>query len=481
MAVMLFVSAGSTCAQASFETIDGLRYLLDSEAKTATVVASSGEKYSGDVVVPEKVKAQDGVEYQVTTLGDNAFKECDNLTSVNIPNSVTTLGNACFMCCSSLEAIDIPSSVTSLGNECFCACKILNNIVIPSSVTALGNDCFSSCSRLTNVEIPSSVTTLGGGCFFNCYSLESIVIPSSVVSMGLQCFYACHGLQNVTLSSALASWGEQCFQYCDKLTHVNVPSSVSYIPYMCFADCSSLENVEIPSSIKRLQLNCFNNCSKLEVITFKGNCPDDALWCGLLGTCIFNVPKAYLQDYKDALGSKYPYIYASKDDGEDKPLEQCTTPAITFASGKLHFDSSTPNAEYHYTITDSDMAAEAYNQDGTVELSAKYDISVYATADGYKPSEKATATLYWLNANLEDGTTDINQAKTRGIVATSHDGFIVLSGLNDNEEVRFYSADGKQLGAVKAIDGVASQAIPAASASLVIAKIGGRAIKIAVK
>ena len=81
----------------------------------------------------------------------------------------------------------------------------------------------------------------------------------------------------------------------------------------------------------------------------------------LQSTCIFYVPKAYLQDYKDALGSEYPYIYASKDDesGEEKPNEQGAVPTISYADGKLTFASSTPNAEYHYTITDSDIASDA--------------------------------------------------------------------------------------------------------------------------
>lgn len=74
---------------------------------------------------------------------------------------------------------------------------------------------------------------------------------------------------------------------------------------------------------------------------------------------------AYLQDYKDALGSKYSYIYASKDSesGEQKP-EQCAVPAISYADGKLTFACSTPNAEYHYTITDTDMASNTYSQGG---------------------------------------------------------------------------------------------------------------------
>ena len=196
-------------------------------------------------------------------------------------------------------------------------------------------------------------------------------------------------------------------------------------------------------------------------------------------TCFFYVPKAYLQNYKDALGSKYSYIYALKDSesGEQKP-EQCAVPAISYADGKLTFASSTPNAEYHYTIADTDMALDTYSKDGIVKLSAAYNISAYATADGYKPSDKATATLYWVEANLQNNPTNINQTATRGIIVTSNDGIVTLSDLNNDETVRFYTVDGKQLGAAKAINGTASQAV---SESVVIAKMGNQTIKIAVK
>ena len=180
------------------------------------------------------------------------------------------------------------------------------------------------------------------------------------------------------------------------------------------------------------------------------------------------------------MGSKYSYIYASKDSesGEEKPNERCAVPDISYADGKLTFASSTPNAEYHYTITDTDMASDAYSQDGIVKLSAAYNISVYATADGYKASDKATATLYWVEANLQNNPTNINQTATRGIIVTSNDGIVTLSGLNNDETVRFYTVDGKQLGAAKAVNGTASQPV---SESVVIAKMGNQTIKIAVK
>ncbi len=439
LVTMLIVATGNSFAQASFETIDGIRYLLDSDAKTATVVASDGEKYSGDIIIPEKVKASDEETYEVVALGDEAFKDCRDLLSVKVSATVKTLGNYCFYCCTSLKQIDVPNSVVIFGNDCFFSCMKLESIKVPSSVTSFGDRCFCFCSSLTNIDIPSSITSLGWYCLASCSSLRTLSIPNSVTSLG--------------------EW--------------------------CFQGCTSLDSLEIPSSITSIGSKCFDLCSSLKHIYFQGECPDNTVNSGLLNSCIFYVPRGYLQEYKNALGTKYPYIYELNnggDSGEEKPTETCATPSISYINGILSFASSTTGAEYHYSISDNDITAETFNQNGQVNLSATYHITVYATADGYKQSEKATAVLYWLksNATLEDGSsTNINQAKTRGIVATSHDGIVTLSGLDNGEEVRFYAADGKHIGAVKAIDGVASQAV--SSASLVIAKISGQAIKIAVK
>ena len=118
------------------------------------------------------------------------------------------------------------------------------------------------------------------------------------------------------------------------------------------------------------------------------------------------------------------------------------------------------------------------SDNGIIPITGVYEISVYATADGYKPSDKVTATLYWINANLE--TTGINHAKTRGVVASCHDGFISISGLENNETVRFFSTDGKLIGSQQAINGEIQYAIDS-STPFVIAKIKNSSIKIAIQ
>ena len=180
------------------------------------------------------------------------------------------------------------------------------------------------------------------------------------------------------------------------------------------------------------------------------------------------------------MGPDYKYIYTWNPNGsgdEEKPVTQCPTPSVSYESGKLKFSCETAGAKYHYTISDKDMATDALSEDGNVTLSAAYDISVYATADGYKTSEKAKATLYWVNANLENAT-NINQARTRGVVASAHDGIVSISGLDNGEGVKFYAADGKLIGSSSAVDGTASCAV---SENMVIAKFGDNAIKVAIK
>ena len=293
--------------------------------------------------------------------------------------------------------------------------------------------------------------------------------------------YRCSGLTSITIPSSVTSLGGVCFRDCIGLTLITIPLSVTSLDIECFYGCSGLTSITIPSSVTSLDDNCFYNCSNLETVYFKGKVPKLGYYSGpeIPTTCIIKVPSEYLQDYKDAFGENYKYIYAWNPDesgDDDKPVTQCATPSISYEAGELKFACETAGAKYHYTISDNDMATDALSEDGKVSLTAAYNISVYATADGYTASEKAEATLYWINANQE--TTNINLAKTRGIMATAHDGIVSISGLDNGEVVMFYAADGKHLGSSSAVGGVASCAV---SEKMVIAKIGMNTIKVSMK
>ena len=194
----------------------------------------------------------------ITRIGDCAFDGL-GITSITIPDSVTSIGNDAFGDCGNLTDITIPDSVTSIGDYTFYGCKSLTSITIPCSVTSIGNDAFGFCENLTNITIPDSVTSIGDYTFYGCTSLTSITIPNSVTSIGNYTFYGCTSLTSITIPNSVTSIGNYTFYGCTSLTSITIPDSVISIGWCAFYDCASLTSITIPNSITSIGLEAFDN------------------------------------------------------------------------------------------------------------------------------------------------------------------------------------------------------------------------------
>ena len=139
--------------------VDGIYYNLIPKGNVAEVT-SGDTKYSGSVIIPEKI-THEGVEYSVTSIGNNAFYYCTDLTSVTIPISVTSIGEGAYERCYELTSMTIPNSVTSIGGRAFYHCSGLTSLTIGNSVTGIGDRTFYECYGLISVTIPNSVTSIG--------------------------------------------------------------------------------------------------------------------------------------------------------------------------------------------------------------------------------------------------------------------------------------------------------------------------------
>ena len=200
----------------------------------------------------------------VKSIGDKAFKSCESLQSVTIPNSVTSIGDEAFCLCESLQSITIPNSVTSIGDEAFSGCESLQSVTIPNSVKSIGDKAFRNCESLQSVTIPNSVKSIGDEAFWYCESLQSITIPNSVTKIGDGAFSGCESLQSVTIPNSVTSIGDYAFNYCKSLQSVTIPNSVTSIGDGAFRGCYSLQSVTIPNSVTNIGYGAFKDCTHLD-------------------------------------------------------------------------------------------------------------------------------------------------------------------------------------------------------------------------
>jgi hypothetical protein len=194
----------------------------------------------------------------VTSLGYNCFRNCSNLTQINLQN-VTSLGQYCFYYCTKLASIDL-SNITSLGDYCFQSCSNLTEVTLSDTITSLSNYCFASCAKLASINIPK-ITNLGDFCFNSCTSLTSIDLPN-VTSLGDDCFRNCTSLTSIDLPS-VTSIATRCFYSCSKLTSIYLPS-VTSVAANGFEE-SGLEIITLPK-LTRVTQQCFANARKLQTV-----------------------------------------------------------------------------------------------------------------------------------------------------------------------------------------------------------------------
>jgi len=116
----------------------------------------------------EKVIIADGV----TKIGEYAFRECENVTSVKIPVGVEKISDSAFFGCYGLTNIEIPASVKKIGKSAFRYCEELTSVTISDGVEEIGGSAFVDCNKLTSVK------NIGSGAFYGCTSLEKIFYPA---------------------------------------------------------------------------------------------------------------------------------------------------------------------------------------------------------------------------------------------------------------------------------------------------------------
>lgn len=248
------------------------------------------------------------VDPSVQAIGEDAFANCDRLTSVTLPDTMTAIGNNAFYNCIQLETIHIPANLQTIGASAFGYCCGLTSIQIPTTVTSIGERAFEMVNNVEyygslkdlndwssknmngyvegqvvyrNAEkkilcgvssnyvgefiVPDTVTTIAPKTFYSCAKITGIHIPDSVTGIEQQTFMNCEQLKQITLPENVQYVERAAFKSCSNLQHVIFGGKLDYIEQEAFADCPKLSSVQLPESIVYIGVDAFTDCYHLQL------------------------------------------------------------------------------------------------------------------------------------------------------------------------------------------------------------------------
>ncbi len=316
---LFFTLALFCCSLVSFGQIFnylGINYSVTS--LTTVAVRSNPTSFNGSANIPATV-VYNNANYQVTSIGQDAFSVCTGLNSVTIPNSVTSIGQSAFRSCTGLTSVSIPNSVTTIGQAAFNSCTGLTSLIIPNSVISIGQQAFINCMGLTSITIPSSVTSIGNFTFYACTGLTSVTvnwetqlpnfntnvfggitlgnvtlnIPSGTTALYtasdlwqnfnpiieapiLGQTFTANGI-NYIVTKATVPYEAAVHTHSSFFSGpANIPTSVANagntfsvtsINSNAFVNCSGLTSVTIPNSVTSISASAFYDCTGLTSVT----------------------------------------------------------------------------------------------------------------------------------------------------------------------------------------------------------------------
>lgn len=286
----------------------------------------------GAVEIPTKIK-----DIKVTSIGNEVFFGCSELTSIEIPSSVTSIGNFAFSGCSGLTGIEIPSSVTSIGDLAFWFCSGLKDVYYTGTQEQWNAISFGSGGDASDVfgaydedlrqnisipftlhcnysrpkpDVPAAGTSLKEktGREFKVTESDGSESKPSVTLTKLSAKEK--KAKKVTIPKTVTinnvkyqvtGIAAKTFKNSKKLQTVVIPDTVTEIGTGSFEGCKKLKSVTIGKNVTSIGKNAFKNCKNLKKITVKSTklkkVGKGAL-TGINRKCVIKVPKKQLKSYK---------------------------------------------------------------------------------------------------------------------------------------------------------------------------------------
>lgn len=181
--------------------IDGIYYYYGDNHEVS--VAQGEQKYEGHVVIPDSIIIN-GISLRVTKIASNAFAECKNLLAVSLPKSVSRIGADAFLNCENLVNINL-SNIVYFGDNSFKGCSNIESIDFIDADLYIGRSAFSNCYKLKSLYFPpcndyeyEPRTRIFDNAFEYCFNVTSVYLSGRVCDLFDYAFANCGKIETLS-------------------------------------------------------------------------------------------------------------------------------------------------------------------------------------------------------------------------------------------------------------------------------------------
>ncbi|MBQ9387895.1 MAG: leucine-rich repeat domain-containing protein [Lachnospiraceae bacterium] len=245
---------------------------VEQDTAALLTAASGGKTFTIRVVVFANVEARSFISegnlvipYGVSSIG-TTYAGSD-IRYARIPGTMSEIEEKAFSGCKKLERVDMSTSVRSIGPHAFKECESLTEIVIPQKIKVIENSAFRQCLSLKKIELPDSVEKIDLFAFYDCSSLEEIIFPDTVKTIEDNSFGLCESLRELRIPEGVTAIGDWAFSDCSSLEKLELPSTLRQIGARAFMNCKGLSSLTIPTRVTKLGTDVFNGCSGIRYLS----------------------------------------------------------------------------------------------------------------------------------------------------------------------------------------------------------------------
>lgn len=293
---------------------EGTNFMFRANSERTATLISASSNPTGAISIPDTIQAN-GNTYKVTRIGRESLEDCEDITSVQLPDSIESIGYHAFSGCTSIKKLELPQQLRVIENEAFSHCVNLTTLSIPKLVEAIGDGIVNGSIKLQALEVAeenAQFLSKEGILYDRRGALVSypaakkdktVNIGASVDAMNSTTFIDATNLTDFEVSAnnpvyasidgvlvsrdqttliayprgrkekkyniygSIKNISQWAFGGC-ALTHITLPAGLIHLEPGAFYNCDKLQSISLPEGLTTISNRCFLACRSLKNIVF---------------------------------------------------------------------------------------------------------------------------------------------------------------------------------------------------------------------